>query len=441
MSEASSFFCIARARRRDVLKLSQGELCVKRKAVLISIDGLGDRPIRELGGRTPLEAAATPTLDMLASEGVVGLVDPYAPGIPCGTDVGHLCMLGYDPADVYSGRGPIEALGAGLEIFPGDVAFRCNFATVDHDGKVMDRRAGRIRDGVAELASHLNNISLNEAVTAHFAPATDHRAVLVLRGISLSPHVSDSDPGGNNEGMAIQPVQPLDTTDAARRTAQAVQQYLTIARDVLNQHPINKQRVMAGQLPANAILTRGAGIVTQCTPLQDRFKGIRCAAVSGEATVQAIAKMAGMQNYTHPGITGSYDFNGDLKASAAIHLLEDNDLVLVHVKATDLAGHDGQWARKKTLIEQVDKMVSAIKANIHPDTLIAITADHSTPCEVKEHSGDPVPAVIWGSGVRADKQLTYGETACSFGGLGRITGKDYFHILIDLMGFSQKFGA
>jgi 2,3-bisphosphoglycerate-independent phosphoglycerate mutase len=414
---------------------------LKRKAILVSIDGLGDRPIHELGELTPLEAAATPALDRIASEGLTGLVDPYAPGIPCGTDVGHLCMLGYDPNKVYSGRGPIEALGAGLEIFPGDVAFRCNFATVDQEGKVSDRRAGRIRDGVAELARLLDNISLNEDIIANFAPATDHRAVLVLRGKGLSPQVSDSDPGGNNEGMAIQKVQPLDKTAAAARTAQALEQYLAIAREVLGKHPLNRQRIMSGQLPANAILTRGAGIVTYCTPLRERFKGLRCAAVSGEATVQAIAKMAGMQNYTHPGITGSYDFNGKLKAAAVLELLEDNDLVLVHIKATDLAGHDGRWNQKKSIIEQIDTMVGQIKANIPPDTLIAITADHSTPCAVKEHSGDPVPAVIWGKGVRADKQVTYGETSCSHGGLGRITGNDYFHILIDLMGFSQKFGA
>jgi 2,3-bisphosphoglycerate-independent phosphoglycerate mutase len=422
-------------------KLRREEKKLKRKAVLVSIDGLGDRPIHELGARTPLEAAVTPTLDAMASEGVVGLVDPYAPGIPCGTDVGHLCMLGYDPKEVYSGRGPIEAMGAGLEIFPGDVAFRCNFATVDNNGIVQDRRAGRINQGVTELAGILDNITLNENVIANFAPATEHRAVLVLRGVGLSPHVSDSDPGGKNEGMAIQPIRPLDATEAALKTARALEQYLAIARELLNQHPINKQRIMSGLLPANTILTRSGGIVTHCIPLKERFDGIRCAAVSGEITVQAIAKMTGMKTFIHPGITGSYDFNGQLKASAALELLHDNDLVLVHVKATDLAGHDGRWDAKKTIIEQIDKMVEGIKANSPPDTLIAITADHSTPCEVGEHSGDPVPVVIWGKGVRVDKQVTYGETSCSLGGLGRITGKDFFHILIDLMGFSKKLGA
>lgn len=414
---------------------------MKRKAILVSIDGLGDRPINELGGLTPLEAATTPTLDIIAREGIVGLVDPYAPGVPCGTDVGHLCMLGYDPKEVYSGRGPIEALGSGLEIYPGDVAFRCNFATVDHEGKVLDRRAGRIREGVDELAKILNNITVNENIIANFAPATDHRAVLVLRGQGLSPNVSDSDPGGNNEDMTIQPVQPLDTTNAARKTAQALEEYLAFAHEVLNQHPINSQRIRRGELPANAILTRGAGIVTHFTPIKERFNGIRCAAISGEATVQAIAKMSGMQIYTDPGITGSYDFNGHLKARATLDLLQDNDLVLVHVKATDLAGHDGRWDYKKAIIEQIDKMMGVIKDSVNPDTLIAITADHSTPCEVKEHSGDPVPVLIWGRGVRRDKQLTYDENSCAFGGLGRITGKDYFNILIDLMGFSQKYGA
>lgn len=414
---------------------------MRRKAIIVSIDGLGDRPLHELGGLTPLEAATTPTFDILASEGTIGLVDPYAPGVPCGTDVGHLCMLGYNPQEVYSGRGPIEALGAGLEIFPGDVAFRCNFATVDHNGIVRDRRAGRIREGVAELAAILNNITLNNGVIANFAPATEHRAVLVLRGEGLSPFVSDSDPGGKNEGMPIQPVHPLEATEAAIKTAGALQQYLAIARGLLNQHPINSQRILSGQLPANAILTRSGGIVTKCISLKERFNGIRCAAVSGEATVQAIAKMAGMQTVTHPGITGSYAFNGQLKASVAVELLHDNDLVLVHVKATDLAGHDGKWDIKRSIIEQIDNMVAVIKENSHPDTLIAITADHSTPCEVGEHSGDPVPVLIWGKGVRADKQLAYGETSCSLGGLGRITGKDFFHILIDLMGFSHKLGA
>ena len=414
---------------------------MKRKAVLVSIDGLGDRPIAELGARTPLEAAITPTFDVMAREGMVGLVDPYAPGIPCGTDVGHLCMLGYDPKEVYSGRGPIEAMGAGLELFPGDVAFRCNFATVDEEGMVQDRRAGRISQGTAELGRILDNIRLEENVIANFAPGTEHRAVLVLRGVGLTPHVSDSDPGGKNEGMAMQPVCPLDATEAGKKTAGALQQYLKIARELLSQHPINKQRVLSGLLPANAILTRSGGIVTQCTPLRERFAGIQCAAVAGEITVQAVAKMAGMKTFIHPGITGSYAFNGQLKARAVLELLEDNDLVLVHIKATDLAGHDGRWDQKKTIIEQIDKMVEEIKTNSQGDTLIAITADHSTPCEVGEHTGDPVPVVIWGKGIRVDQQTTYGETACSLGGLGRITGKDFFQILIDLMGFSKKLGS
>lgn len=421
--------------------LEQEEIILKRKAILISLDGLGDRPIEKLGWRTPLEAAATPALDTLAREGVLGLVDPYAPGIPCGTDVGHLCMLGYDPKEVYSGRGPIEALGAGLEISLGDVAFRCNFATVNREGVVTDRRAGRIKDGAKELAAALDNISLEGNVTASFAPATDHRAVLVLRGENLSPAVSDSDPGGSSEDMAMRTAQPLDQTPAAGRTAQALQQFLTIARQTLAAHPLNQQRIQAGQLPANAVLTRGAGIVTSCMPLQERFKGIRCAAVSGETTVQAVAKMAGMYVYTHPGLTGSYEFDDKRKANAALSLLEDYDLLLVHVKATDLAGHDGLWDRKKSLIEQIDGMVGLLRANLPPGTLLAVTADHSTPCQVQEHSGDPVPALLWGPGVRTDGQARYGETACACGGLGRLTGKDFFYTLIDLMGFSKKLGA
>jgi 2,3-bisphosphoglycerate-independent phosphoglycerate mutase, archaeal form len=410
------------------------------KTIIISIDGLGDRPVRQLSALTPLEAAVRPNLNTLAREGIVGIVDPYAPGIPCGTDTGHLCMLGYDPRRVYSGRGPIEAVGAGLALSPGDVAFRCNFATVDDNNIVVDRRAGRIRH-TAGLAAPLNGLELGEGITATFAPATEHRAVLVLRGAGLSARVTDSDPGGTNEGNPVATVMPLDDSPEAAKTAKAVNRFLTGARNILREHPLNLQRQARRMPQANAVITRSGGVMPHIAPIAELHNGLKGAVVSGETTVLAIAKMAGLFPLTNEGMTGSYDFDPMAKAQATIGLIQEYDFVLTHVKATDLAGHDGRWDLKRDMIEMIDTMIGAIRSQLPPDMYIAVTADHSTPCSRGEHSGDPVPALIWGPEVRADNQESFGERSCANGGLGRLTGSTFFNSLLDLMGYVKKFGA
>ncbi|QGP93885.1 2,3-bisphosphoglycerate-independent phosphoglycerate mutase [Neomoorella glycerini] len=414
---------------------------MKTRGMLIIADGLGDRPILELDGKTPLEAASTPNLDRLAYGGIVGIVDPYAPGVPCGTDVGTLCALGYDPFKYYKGRGPIEALGAGLQLEAGDVAFRCNFATIDEQGLVVDRRAGRIREGTSELASSLNNICLGEDTVAFFAPGTEHRAVLALRGSGLSPAVSDSDPGTACEGRPMRKIYPLDNTPEAAKTARLLQEFLDIAQEKLRRHPVNLAREAAGLPPANAILTRGAGIINTIPPLAKRYKGIKGALVAGEKTVLAIGKMVGLDIFSGEGITGSYDFDPVAKARLALDLVNKVDLVIIHVKAADLAGHDGRWDLKIKVVEKLDLLVGALMEGLPAGVHVAITCDHSTPCSVRDHSGDPVPTAIWGPAVRSDFQTYFGERSCAGGGLGRITGSAFFNVLMDLLGFTSKLGA
>ncbi|OIQ54291.1 2,3-bisphosphoglycerate-independent phosphoglycerate mutase [Neomoorella thermoacetica] len=414
---------------------------MKTRGVLVIADGLGDRPILELKGKTPLETANTPNLDRLACSGIVGLVDPYAPGVPCGTDVGTLCALGYDPFEYYKGRGPIEALGAGLQLEPGDVAFRCNFATIDEKGLVVDRRAGRIREGTSELASSLNNIYLSEDTVAFFAAGTEHRAALVLRGPGLSPAVSDSDPGTACEGRPMRKVYPLDNTPEAAKTARLLQKFLDIVKEKLKAHPVNLAREAAGLPPANAVLTRSAGRVTAIPPLVERYKGLKGALIAGENTVLAIGKMAGLEVFSGEGITGSYNFDPVAKARLALELIKRFDLVIIHVKAGDLAGHDGRWDLKIEVAEKLDLLVGSLLDVLQAGVHVAITGDHSTPCSVRDHSGDPVPAAIWGPAVRSDLQTHFGERSCAGGGLGRITGSAFFNILMDLMGFTSKLGA
>ncbi|SMB98489.1 2,3-bisphosphoglycerate-independent phosphoglycerate mutase [Thermanaeromonas toyohensis ToBE] len=414
---------------------------MKTRGVLVIADGLGDRPILELKGKTPLETANTPNLDRLACGGIVGLVDPYAPGVPCGTDVGTLCALGYDPFKYYKGRGPIEALGAGLQLEAGDVAFRCNFATIDEKGLVVDRRAGRIREGTSELASSLNKIYLSEDTVAFFAAGTEHRAVLVLRGPGLSPAVSDSDPGTACEGRPMRKVYPLDNTPEAAKTARLLQKFLDIAKEKLRAHPVNLAREAAGLPPANAVLTRGAGIVTTIPLLAELYKGLKGALIAGENTVLAIGRMVGLEVFSGEGITGSYNFDPVVKARLALELIKRFDLVIIHVKAGDLAGHDGRWDLKIEVAEKLDLLVGSLLDGLQAGVHVAITGDHSTPCSVRDHSGDPVPAAIWGPAVRSDLQTHFGERSCAGGGLGRITGSAFFNVLMDLMGFTSKLGA
>lgn len=408
-------------------------------------DGLGDRPVAQLGGRTPLEAAATPALDRLAAEGITGLVDPFAPGVRVGTDVGHLCLLGYDPTAVYTGRGPIEAVGAGLNLEAGDVAFRCNFATVDESWRIVDRRAGRIREGTAELAQVLHGMELSGGVTALFKEATEHRAVLVLRGSELSPDVTDSDPGPNGEDRKVQTVRdtisdPSAECTAAERTAALVNEFLTKAYRLLSAHPLNRRRVEKGLPPANMVLTRGAGIMPELRKVTETY-GLRGAVVAAEDTVLAIGRMAGLDALTNCRMTANLDTDISEKAQVALSLLADHDLVLVHVKGPDLAGHDNQPLNKVAIIEKIDRLAALVLDGAPAGTLFAVASDHSTPCEYRDHSADPVPVLLRGPGVRSDGVERFGERACAAGGLGRLRGREFFLTMMDLLGVTPKYGS
>ena len=413
-----------------------------RKFVFVLCDGLGDRPLDVLGGRTPLEAADTPNLDEVARLGVNGIMDPIRPGVRPGTDVGTLANLGYDPYRYYTGRGPIEAAGVGLELRPGDVALRGNFATVSDDWIVVDRRAGRIREGTSELVRALNEGVRVPGVEVLFREATEHRLVLVLRGEGLSDRVSDSDPGATHEGEPVRRVEPLDGSPEAARTAEVLNEVLRQAHEVLRDHPLNREREARGLLPANAVITRGAGVVPDAPSLESLY-GVRGFCVAGESTIIGIARLVGMEGVIPPGATGNVDTDVMAKARAALEALERGyDFVLVSVKGPDIAGHDGDVGGKMEIIRKIDALVGRVLDEVSlDDTYIALSADHSTPCSVGDHTADPVPVAIAGPGVRTDDVKEYGERAAARGGLCRIRGVDLVPIVMDLMFRTKKYGA
>ena len=241
---------------------------MKNKILLAIADGLGDRPIECLGGKTPLEYAKKPTLDAIAANGSSGIMDLYKLGTPVGTDLGHMLLFGYDYAD-YPGRGPIEAFGEGVELKTGDVAFRANFATVDSELVVVDRRAGRIRKDTDKLASSLSGM-LIEDIKVIFQEATEHRAVLILRGPGLSQDISDTDP--KVEAVTYKEAKANTPTPEADKTARILNQFLLNANKILLQHPVNKKREAIGEKPANFILTRGAGIMPNLRKIANDLK-------------------------------------------------------------------------------------------------------------------------------------------------------------------------
>lgn len=232
------------------------------KAILIVCDGMADRPVPQLGARTPLEAANNVNMNTLALQGECGLMDPIAPGVRAGSDTSHLAILGYDPYSVYTGRGPFEAAGIGMDVKGGDIAFRCNFSTVDENMVVVDRRAGRIETGTDQLAAAVNGMQI-EDVTCFFKESVAHRGALVLRGPGLGAGVTDADP--HEVGAKVHKVQAIDPNDqASAKTARIVNEFVRRSYEILKDHPINKQRAAEGKAPANIILPREPGLRRSC---------------------------------------------------------------------------------------------------------------------------------------------------------------------------------
>lgn len=394
-------------------------------------DGMADRPLKELKGRTPLEAARTPNMDMLAEKGVSGIVDTIAPGIKPGSDTAHLAILGYDPLEVYTGRGPLEAAGAGMDVLPGEIAFRCNFATLDEKGVVIDRRAGRINHGTTELAAAINKITLPDA-RIRFTISTGHRGALVLSGEGLSDKISDSDP--HSEGSKPLIVKPLDDSKEAKRTADILNFVMEEATRVLSAHEVNLERIREGRNPANALLIRGAGIAPEIRPFQEKY-GLKAGCIATVALVRGVGRFCGLEVLgADPGSSIDEIVKQALKGTAA------HDLVLLNIKGADDASHDGDAGRKIKVIEEIDEALGMV-LDFTEQNYVAVMADHTSAISRRDHCGDPVPLLITGPEVRADKVKTFSERDAAEGGLCRLRGTDVMNILVDLMNRSEKFGA
>jgi 2,3-bisphosphoglycerate-independent phosphoglycerate mutase len=403
------------------------------KAMLIVMDGLGDRPIKELGDLTPLEAARTPNFDALAALGISGMLNAIGVGQRPGSDTSHLSLLGYDIERYYTGRGTIEVAGLGMALEAGDVALRGNLGTVDPNLVVTDRRAGRITD-TGPFVKDLNGLTF-EGVTLLVQPGTGHRAGIILRGPGLSSRISDNDP--HEVGVQVHDVHPLDDSPEAAFTARVLNHFLTEAHGILTQNPLNRERLAQGQPPANYLLGRGAGYYKKITQFQDRY-GLKACTIAGGGLYKGIGAFTGMDVLKVPGATGLPNTDVAAKFRTALDALAGPyDFAFVHVKPTDTYGEDGDFQGKLAFIEKID---AAAQLLLHAPCLLVVTADHSTPCALKRHSGDPVPLMMAGEGVRTDQVNRFGERPCAQGALGRLIGLQLMPEIINLLGLAKLIG-
>ena len=398
--------------------------------ILLIMDGLGDRPNVELGNKTALQAADRPNLNRLASNGTTGLMSPVSFGIRAGSDTSHLSILGYDPLKYYTGRGPFEALGLGIELKPGDVAFRANYATVK-GGKVIDRRAGRVH-GTDVLSADLETEI--DGIRFIVKSGVEHRAAVVMRGDNLSDKITETDPHTVNS--------PPEYTRAlepeAEFTATVINKFLDRARKILQDHEFNRKLNSDGKLPANEIMLRGAGKIPAIPPFQEKYS-MRAACISGTPLIRGIAGLAGFTNLKVEGMNGRVDTNYKNIISAAVKALDTYDFILVNIKGTDIAGHDRKPELKKYVIEQVDSVIAPFLERLD-DTLIVVTGDHSTPCSYGDHTGDPVPVMFATNGIINDDVRYFDELSVS-SGYYKITSNDIMPIIMSYSDRAVKYGA
>jgi 2,3-bisphosphoglycerate-independent phosphoglycerate mutase len=371
------------------------------RIVMLVMDGLGGLPL-DSDGKTELESAHTPNMDALAKKSALGLTVPVGAGITVESGPGHLALFGYDPLEYRIGRGVLEAVGIDFDLKPDDIAVRGNYCTLDAKGVVTDRRAGRIQNEISKTLSGLLTTRI-EDVDIYVETVREHRLAIILRGPGLSAEVSETDPLKN--GHPPLPVCALKP--GAEKTARVLKQFIEQSRGLIESNKAASS--------ANMILLRGIDRYPHFPQFPEVY-GLHAAAIAVYPTYRGIARLVGMQTLAVDGSTFADEFT----------VLEKNwhdyDFFYLHIKNTDLAGEDGDFARKVSLIEEVDSLVPRLMA-LHPDVVI-LCGDHSTPALLKGHSWHPVPLLLYSRFVRADHSTEFGEGACSRGCLGTFPARD-----------------
>ncbi len=400
------------------------------KHIIILGDGMADWPIPALGGKTLLQAARTPFMALLAREGRTGMLRTVPDGFHPGSEVANLSILGYDLPAVYEGRGALEAASIGVDLQPGDLALRCNLVCIE--GEVLkNHSAGHIStEEAGELIRFLQEKLGSEQV--HFHTGVAYRHLLVIKGgdkriACTPPHDVPLHP--------FRPLMPEARAAEAEATARLLDGLILQSQALLGSHPVNLRRKAEGKDPANSIWPWSPGYRPKMQPLPATFPQVRRGAViSAVDLIQGIGIYAGLRCIRVEGATGLYDTNYENKVAAALDALRDDDFVYLHIEASDEAGHEGDIALKQRTIEDLDARVvrpvyEAVRQWDEP-VAIAVLPDHPTPCELRTHTNDPVPFLIWRRGIAPDGVASFDEAACRQGSYGMMEGDEFIKAFI-----------
>jgi 2,3-bisphosphoglycerate-independent phosphoglycerate mutase len=385
------------------------------KIVLLVMDGVGGLP-RAFDGKTELEAARTPNLDALAAQGTLGLSDPVAPGITPGSGPGHLGLFGYDPLQFRIGRGVLEAVGIEMHLTDRDLAARGNFCSVDAQGLITDRRAGRIpTETCARLCGLLETIRI-PGVEVIVRPVREHRFVVLFRGEKLEEGLSETDP----QEIGKPPLPVRAEAEHARHAAEVANLFVAEAR-----------KVLATERPANMVLLRGFSKYPKIMKLTEIY-GVRAGVIAVYPMYRGLARLVGMEA-VKAGDTVADEF-----AALEKHFSRF-DFFFVHIKKTDSYGEDGNFDSKVHVIEEVDRELPRLLA-LKPDVVV-VTGDHSTPAAYKAHSWHPVPVLLWSKWCRPDRARGFSERECRLGGLGRLRAAELMPLMMGYAERLAKYGA
>jgi len=387
------------------------------KIVMVVMDGLGDISNKEYDKKTPLEYAKTPNLDAIVKDSVCGRHIPVLPGITPGSGPGHLGIFGYDPVSCTIGRGVLETVGLGIELNHSDVAARCNFATLDENGIITDRRAGRIpTEKCEQLCDILKQIKEIDGVQIIVQPGKGHRFVVVFKGPDLNEAIKDTDP--QHEGYS-----PLKA-EAAKEEAQ-------FTANIINKFVEKAAQLIKDERPANGILMRGFSSRPRIPSFKEKYK-LEAAAIATYPMYRGIADLMGMTLLPAPDtIDGLFE--------TYIEYHNKYDFFFIHVKGTDQAGEDGDFPAKVGTIEKVDKALPILMKK--KPNVLAVTGDHSSPCPLRSHSWHPVPTLINSEFCGTDDTVRFTENQCNIGGLGFFESKYLMTLLLANARRLDKYGA
>ena len=401
------------------------------KYIIILGDGMAGLPLEELGGKSTLQAAITPSIDALARKGRLGMLSTVPPHYAPGSEIANLSVLGYNLDEVYEGRGSLEAASMGIDIAPCEMAMRCNLICIDKEGRIKNHSAGHISTAESDVLLKYLQANLEDSDIELFT-GVSYRHLLKMQGGNKALHCT---PPHDVPGTPFKEVMIKAETPEAQSSADKLNAAIIRSQKLLATHPVNLKRISEGKDPANSIWPWSPGYKPAMQTLKERYGITSGSVISAVDLIRGIGALAGLKVIDVEGATGLYDTNYEGKCAAAIEALHHDDFVYLHIEASDEAGHEGDIKLKIKTIEYLSERIvgpimKAIESFDEPVT-VALLPDHPTPCKLRTHTRDAIPFVIYNPEMEADGIACYDEQSAKDGSHGHIVGDEFMERLLN----------